>query len=123
MTISRLALAASWCLAVVLSSCKVSSDFNEDVAKQAIESGPVKLEGEQVTFTDAQIQCGLQAEYWDPPVTISDDHSHAALTAKGKNFKFDDDVMIRDPQLACAVCPGTRRLPASGGQHHVDQGW
>lgn len=97
MTISRPALAASWFLAIVLSGCKASSDFNADVAKQAIESGPMKLEGEQVTFTDAQIQCGLQAEYWDPPVTISDDHSHAALTAKGKNFKFNDDVMIRDP--------------------------
>ncbi len=97
MMISRLAaLAASFCLAVVLAGCSSKSDFNEDLAKDAIESGPMKLEGEQVTFTDAQIQCGVQAEYWDPPQAISPEHSSAALTAKGRNLKFNDDVVIHD---------------------------
>jgi hypothetical protein len=88
---------ASWCFAMVLAGCKSSSDFNEDVARGAIEGSPIKLEGEQVTFTDPQIQCGLQAEYWDPPVSTSEDHSSAHLTDKGKTLKFNDDVSIRDP--------------------------
>jgi hypothetical protein len=98
MIISQSALAASYCfLAIVLTGCKASSDFNEDVARYAIETVPIKLEGEQVTFTDGQIQCGTQAEYWDPPLTISPDHSSAHLTPKGSGFKFADDVIIQDP--------------------------
>jgi len=98
MTISQSALAVSCCfLAIVLTGCKASSDFNEDVARYTIETGPIKLEGEQVTFTDAQIQCGTQAEYWDPPLTISPDHTSAHLTEKGTAFKFADDVIIHDP--------------------------
>ncbi len=98
MMISHSALAVSYCfLAIVLTGCRASSDFNEDVARSAIEAAPIKLEGEQVTFTDAQIQCGTQAEYWDPPLTISPEHSSAHLTPKGTAFKFADDVIIVDP--------------------------
>jgi|HubBroStandDraft_4_1064222.scaffolds.fasta_scaffold328688_2 hypothetical protein len=96
MLISRAALAASWCIAVVLTGCRASSDFNEDVAKNTIESAPVKLEGEQVTFTDQQIQCGTRGEYWDTPVSLSPDHSTAHLTDKGRNLKFNDDVIMQD---------------------------
>ena len=95
--LSRLALGACCCLTIWLAGCKSSSDFNGDTAKEAIESGPIKLEGEQVTLTDPQIQCGLQAEYWDPPLTISPDHTSAHLTDKGRSLKFNDDVMIQDP--------------------------
>src|ERR1700685_4276733 len=98
MIISQSALAASYCcLAIVLAGCKANSDFNEEIARDAIEMAPLKLEGEQVTFTDAQVQCGTQAEYWDPPLTISPDHSSAHLTPKGAAFKFADDVIITDP--------------------------
>jgi hypothetical protein len=95
--ISRAALAASWCLAIVLAGCRPSSDFNEDVARSAIEKAPLKLEGEQVVLTDAQIQCGVQAEYWDPPLAPSPDHSTAHLTPKGMSLKFNDEVIIQDP--------------------------
>jgi hypothetical protein len=98
MIISQSALAASCCfLAVVLAGCRANSDFNEEIAKDAIEMAPLKLEGEQVTFTGAQVQCGMQAEYWDAPLTISPDHSSAHLTPKGAALKFADDVIITDP--------------------------
>jgi hypothetical protein len=96
MVISRSAQAVSLCLAIVLVGCKDSSEFNEDVATGAITSSPMKLEGEQVTLTDPQIQCGVQAEYWDAPVTISPDLIKAHLTAKATNLKFNDDVIIHD---------------------------
>jgi hypothetical protein len=95
--IARAALIASGCLALILCGCKPSSDFNDDIAKGAIEYRPMKLEGEQVTLTDSQIQCGVQAEYWDAPTSLSADHTSAHLTSKGKGLKFNDDVIIHDP--------------------------
>ena len=59
MVISRSALAASLCLAMLV-GCKDSSEFNEDVATGAITSSPMKLEGEQVTLTDPQIHAACK---------------------------------------------------------------
>ena len=97
METSRAALVAAWCLAVVLSACKPSSDFNDDVAKGAIEFGKMNLEGEQVILDDSSIQCGVRSELWDPPTTLSADHTTAHLTSKARNLKFNDDVIIHDP--------------------------
>jgi len=99
---SRAALVAALCLAVVLSGCKPSSDFNDDTARGSIEFSPMKLEGEQVTLTDSQIQCGVQSELWDPPTTLSPDHTTAHLTSKARDLKFNDDVIIRDPNSRVA---------------------
>ena len=95
--ISRAALAASWSLVLILCGCKSSSDFSEDIAKFQIEVTPMKLEGEQVTLTDGQVQCGIQSELWDPPTTLSPDHTTAHLAPKGRDLKFADDVIIHDP--------------------------
>src|SRR5271163_237251 len=97
METSRAALVAALCLAVVLSGCKPSSDFNDDTARGSIEFGTMKLEGEQVTLTDSQIQCGVQSQLWDPPTTLSPDHTTSHLTSKARDLKFNDDVIIRDP--------------------------
>jgi hypothetical protein len=97
MVTSRGAQVAALSLVVVLCGCKASSEFNEDVAKGTIESAPMKLEGEQVTLTDTQIQCGLQNEFWDPPTSTSADHSSAHLTSKARDLKFNDDLIIHDP--------------------------
>jgi hypothetical protein len=102
METSRAALVAAWCLAVVLSGCKPSSDFSEDVARGAIEFGKMNLEGEQVTLTDTQIQCGVQSELWDPPTSLSPDHTTAHLTSKARDLKFNDDVIIKDPSSRVA---------------------
>jgi len=97
METSHAALVAVVCLAAVLSACKPSTDFNEDIARGSIEFGKMKLEGEQVTLTDSQIQCGVQSELWDPPTTLSTDHTSSHLTSKARDLKFNDDVIIRDP--------------------------
>jgi hypothetical protein len=97
MMTSRAALVAALCFSILLFGCKASSEFNEDVARGAIGSVPMKLEGEQVTLTDSQIQCGLQAEFWDPPTITSADHSSAHLTSKARDLKFNDDLIIHDP--------------------------
>jgi hypothetical protein len=97
METSRAALVAALCLVVALSACKPSSDFNDDVAKGAIEFGKMNLEGEQVVLDDSAIQCGVRSELWDPPTTLSADHTTAHLTAKARVLKFNDDVIIHDP--------------------------
>src|ERR1017187_10691794 len=86
METSRAALVAALCLAVVLSGCRPSSDFSEDIARGSIEYGKMNLEGEQVTLTDPQIQCGVQTELWDSPTTLSADHTTAHLTSKARDL-------------------------------------
>jgi hypothetical protein len=98
----RAALVAALCLAVVLSGCRPSSDFSEDIARGSIEYGKMNLEGEQVTLTDPQIQCGVQTELWDSPTTLSADHTTAHLTSKARDLKFNDDVIIHDPSSRVA---------------------
>jgi hypothetical protein len=94
---SRWGLFAALCLAFFMVGCKASSDFSEDVARGAIESHPLTLEGEQVTLTDSQIRCGVQSEFWDAPTSISPGHTTAHLSAKGRELKFNDDLIIHDP--------------------------
>ena len=84
-------------LAMVFTGCRPSSDFNDDVAKGAIESQPMTLEGEQVTLKDDQIQCGVQNELWESPTSLSSDHSTAHLTSKARDLKFNDDVIVSEP--------------------------
>jgi len=92
-------LAAALSLAMVSTGCKPSSDFNEDVAKGAIESQPLRVEGEQVTLTGDQLQCGVQNELWESPSSISADHSIARLTSKARDLKFNDDVIVSEPGI------------------------
>ena len=102
MVTSRPALAVLLCLAFLLSGCRPSSDFSEDVGRASIEYEKMNLEGEQVVLTDSQIQCGVQSELWDPPTTLSPDHTTAHLTSKARDLKFNDDVIIRDPNSKVA---------------------
>jgi hypothetical protein len=99
---SRWALLATLALAIVLFGCKSSTDMNEDAARGAIESRPMTLEGEQVTLTDSQIQCGVQSELWDSPISPSPDHASAHLTSKARDLKFNDDVIVKDPNIRAA---------------------
>lgn len=102
METSRAALVAALCVAALLSGCRPSTDFSEDIARGSIEYGKMKLEGEQVTLTDSQIQCGVQSELWDPPTTLSADHTSSHLTSKARVLKFNDDVIIHDPSSRVA---------------------
>ena len=66
---------------------------NEFSAKAVIEARPVNVEGEQVTLTSTQIDCGVQSDLWEAPSQVSQ-RSTARLTAKGRELKFNDDVSI-----------------------------
>lgn len=93
----RGSLAAVLCLALAAVGCKSSSDFDAGTATAALQSHPMKLEGEQVTLTQKQIDCAVQADLWDPPTELPPDHAIAHLKDKGRDLKFNDDVVIRDP--------------------------
>jgi hypothetical protein len=80
-------------LTVFLSGCG-SSEFGGDAMKGILEGAPLKLEGEQVTLTQSQVDCGVQNELWDPP---SDRVAH--LTQKARDLHFTDDVRIDDPEI------------------------
>ena len=95
--ISSLALLAMLSISLVLSGCKASSEFNEDVAKDAIEGRPLTLEGEQVVLSDSQLQCGIQSELWEAPT--SSDQTAAHITAKARDLKFNDDVILHDASI------------------------
>jgi hypothetical protein len=80
------------CLASV--ACGSKSQFDEDVAKMILEANTVKLEGEQVTITPMQLDCGVQSELWETPTQVSQDRTTARLTSKGRDLNFSDDPAI-----------------------------
>jgi hypothetical protein len=82
----------SLCLASV--ACGNKDQFDEGVAKTILEANPVKLDGEQVTITATQLDCGVQSELWDSPAQVSQDRSTARLTSKGRDLNFGDDPAI-----------------------------
>jgi hypothetical protein len=84
-------------VAVMILGCG-GSDFNDGKVKSLIESQPVRLEGEQVILTQQQVDCGVQADLWDPPTQLSPERSTARLTQKGRDLKFSDDVIVKDPE-------------------------
>jgi hypothetical protein len=89
-----------WLLGAVFGSCLASvgcgskSDFDEGVAKDILEANAVQLDGEQVTITRMQLDCGVQSELWEPPSQVSQDRSTARLTSKGRDLNFGDNPAI-----------------------------
>ncbi len=89
-----------WLLSAVLGlylasvACGSKDEFNEDVAKEILEANPVNLDGEQVTITQMQLDCGVQSELWDTPAQVSQDRTTARLTTVGRNLNFGDDPAI-----------------------------
>lgn len=59
-----------------------------------LEANPVNLDGEPVSLTSQQLDCGVQAELWDAPSQVSQDRATARLSQKGRDLKFNDDVVI-----------------------------
>jgi len=80
------------CLACV--ACGSKSQFDEGVAKDILEGNAVQLDGEQVTITRMQLDCGVQSELWEPPSQVSQDRSTAQLTSKGRDLNFGDNPAI-----------------------------
>src|ERR1700691_3222333 len=82
----------SLCLASV--ACGNKDQFDEGVAKTILEANPVKLDGEQVTITTTQLDCGVQSELWETPSQVSQDRSTAQLSSKGRDLNFGDNPAI-----------------------------
>ncbi len=80
-------------LVLCLAGC-AKPDFGPDSIRGMLEGSPITLSQEQVTLTQPQVECGVQAELWDPP----SDHV-AKLTQKGRDLKFSDDVRLDDPEI------------------------
>jgi hypothetical protein len=94
MNILRSFLGAVVGLCLCSIACGNKNEFNGDTAKNILEGGPVKLDGEQVSITDTQLKCGVQSELWDSPTQVSHDRSIARLTSKGRELNFGDDPVI-----------------------------
>ncbi len=80
------------CLASV--ACGNKTEFDEEVAKDILEASAVNLDGEQVTITPMQLDCGVQSELWETPAQVSHDRTTARLTSKGRELNFGDDPAI-----------------------------
>jgi hypothetical protein len=90
-----------------LSNCG-SSEFDGDAVKALLEGTPLTVSSEQVTLTNTQVDCGVQAELWDPP-----SGNMAKLTQKGRNLKFTDDVRVLDPDIHQPFTQVTGTFPVS----------
>jgi hypothetical protein len=80
------------CLASV--ACGSKTDFDEGAAKDILEANAVNLDGEQVSLTTTQIDCGVQSELWETPTQVSQDRSTAQLSSKGRDLNFGDNPAI-----------------------------
>jgi hypothetical protein len=88
----RLSAVFGLCLASV--ACGSKTDFDEGVAKDILEANAVNLDGEQVTITTTQLDCGVQSELWETPTQVSQDRSTAQLSSKGRDLNFGDNPAI-----------------------------
>ncbi len=80
------------CLASV--ACGSKTQFDEGVAKTILEANAVNLDGEEVSITSMQLDCGVQSELWETPAQVSTDRTTARLTSKGRDLNFGDDPAI-----------------------------
>ena len=96
MTTSRslIAAAVGLSLSFAFSGCGSKEDFDGGRAKEILESAPINLEGEQVTLTSMQVDCGVQEDLWERPTQFSPERSTARLDQKGRDLRFNDDVVI-----------------------------
>ena len=85
---------AVFCLCLASVACGDKDQFDEDVAKTILEANPVHLDGEQVTITQMQLDCGVQSELWEAPAQVSQDRTAARLTSSGRELNFGDDPAI-----------------------------
>jgi hypothetical protein len=88
----RLEVAALAVLCTICTGC-FPSDFDETKMRVTTEGAPVQLDSEQVTLTQAQVDCGVDKELWEAPVQVSD-RSVARLRQPARDLGFNDDVSL-----------------------------
>ena len=75
-------------------ACGNKDDLDGEGVKGILEASAVNLDGEQVTITQVQLDCGVQSELWEAPSQVSQDRTTARLTSKGRELNFGDDPAI-----------------------------
>ena len=91
---SRSLLAAAVGFSFALCSCGNKEDFDGGRAKEILEAAPVNMDGEQITLTSTQFDCGVQDDLWEHPMQFSPERSTARLDQKGRDLRFSDDVVM-----------------------------
>lgn len=84
------------CFALITTGC-VQKEFQDVKAQNIMSSNPIHLDAEEVSLNQSQIECGVQADLWEPPVQSSQDHSTARLSQAGRDLHFGDDVIVAEP--------------------------
>jgi hypothetical protein len=84
----------AWIVAIAglaLTGCG-DHEFGEGQIRVSVEGQQIQLDGEQVTLTRPQVDCGAQNDLW----RIDDlgDHQIGRLTQKARDLNFGDDVQI-----------------------------
>jgi hypothetical protein len=82
---------------LILAGCG-DREFGEGKIRWRIETQPTQLDGEQVTLTRGQLDCGTQAELWTIE-KLGEDRTVGRLTQKARDLGFGDDVRIDEPGL------------------------
>ena len=95
----RSLIAAAVGFSLAFSGCGSKEDFDGGRAKEILEAAPINLEGEQVTLTSTQLDCGAQEDLWERPTQFSPERSTARLAQKGRDLKFNDDVVLEPNRL------------------------
>lgn len=83
-----------FCLCLASVGCGNKNQFDAGTVRMILESNAVNLDGEQVTITQSQLDCGVQSELWEAPSQVSQDRTTARLTSKGRELNFGDDPTI-----------------------------
>jgi hypothetical protein len=91
-------------LAVITVSCGNDSDFD---AKSYLEASPVNLEGEQVTLSMKDFECGMKEELWESPAPVSQLRNVARLDPPARALKFSDDVTMEQNSRPYVQISGT----------------
>jgi hypothetical protein len=84
-------------ISLLLTAC-ADGPFGEAKVRELVESGTMKLSGEQVMLSEDQFNCGVRAELWEVE-KLGPVRSVGRLTQKARDMKFDDDVQIGDRDM------------------------
>jgi hypothetical protein len=94
----RLIFTAGWlALCVFVTGCS-SHGFDDYTIKSAAEQAPITIDREQVSLTDAQVNCGVMNDLWEDAQADNGQRAIYHLTPKGRELQFSDDVYARDPE-------------------------
>lgn len=96
--VARIALRLAVLPALAMVQSCGPNDFNYGKVGNLIEGSPMRLDAEYVMLTQAQYECGLREDLWEPPshAIVQGQSGTARVTQKGQELKFSDDVMIGD---------------------------